>query len=123
MRVRRVNNKDHKHSTLVQKGNMKLEKTAYTIAYEIISAKNRGRRAGLRALLLGGLTAGLLASQPVNAITVTPLGKGQLPSGDFIVMTQLTLNPGESVGWHYHPGNELKGERAACRSSSLPNAM
>jgi quercetin dioxygenase-like cupin family protein len=60
------------------------------------------------AVGLIGLTAALLACQTAAAITVTPLGKGQLPSGDFIVMTQLTLNPGESVGWHYHPGTGLR---------------
>ena len=55
-----------------------------------------------------GLAAGLLMCQSVAAITVIPLGKGQLPSGDFIVMSQLILNPGESVGWHYHPGTGLR---------------
>jgi quercetin dioxygenase-like cupin family protein len=87
---------------------MQLTKTAFAIGYEIMSGERRGPRIKLRALLLAGLIAGLLTSQPVKAITVTPLGKGQLPSGDFIVMTQLTLNPGESVGWHYHPGTGLR---------------
>jgi quercetin dioxygenase-like cupin family protein len=86
---------------------MKLTKTAFTIAYQIISGNRL--RITVRALLIGGFTTGLLlASQPVKAITVTPLGKGQLPSGDFIVMTQLTLDPGESVGWHYHPGTGVR---------------
>ena len=50
------------------------------------------------------LAAGLLWSGSVAAVTTTLLGQGQLPSGEFIVMSQLTLNPGESILWHYHPG-------------------
>jgi quercetin dioxygenase-like cupin family protein len=65
---------------------------------------NRGQTTlGLLTLLVA-----LLSSRPTQAETVTPLGTGQLPSGDFIVMTQLTLNPGESVPWHYHLGTGLR---------------
>jgi quercetin dioxygenase-like cupin family protein len=53
------------------------------------------------------LAASLLAT-PAMAVTVTPIASGQLPSGDFIVMTQLTLNPGDHIGWHYHPGLGLR---------------
>jgi quercetin dioxygenase-like cupin family protein len=63
---------------------------------------------GQTTLGLLTLTMALLSSRPTQAETVTPLGAGQLPSGDFIVMTQLTLNPGESVPWHYHLGTGLR---------------
>jgi quercetin dioxygenase-like cupin family protein len=56
-----------------------------------------------------GLTAGLLWSLPAaGAETIVLLGEGQLPSGDFIVLTQLTINPGDTVSWHYHTGLGLR---------------
>jgi quercetin dioxygenase-like cupin family protein len=51
-----------------------------------------------------GLTSGLLWSQPAGALTVTALGTGKLPSGDLVTTIQITLNPGDSLPWHYHTG-------------------
>jgi len=39
-----------------------------------------------------------------KAATFVPLGVGALPSGEFVESFQFTLNPGESVPWHFHPG-------------------
>jgi quercetin dioxygenase-like cupin family protein len=63
-----------------------------------------------RDSVLGGIAclAGCLLATPAAAATVTPIATGELPSGNFIVMTQLTLNPGEHIGWHFHPGLGLR---------------
>jgi len=39
-----------------------------------------------------------------EAIVFVPYGEGTLPSGDLVQSYQVTLSPGESVPWHYHPG-------------------
>ena len=39
-----------------------------------------------------------------GAATFVPLGVGALPSGELVESFQFTLNPGESVPWHFHPG-------------------
>ena len=52
----------------------------------------------LLASLVGGLSSAAKASEFV------PLGEGALPSGKLVQNYQFTLFPGESVPWHYHPG-------------------
>jgi quercetin dioxygenase-like cupin family protein len=65
---------------------------------------------GIGFLRFGWMAAsiGFLWTHHVLAVSVTSLGTGQLPSGDVIVITQLTLNPGDKVPWHYHPGTGLR---------------
>lgn len=41
----------------------------------------------------------------VTALTITPLGKGTLPTGDIILTIQVRLEPGDVVPWHYHVGS------------------
>jgi quercetin dioxygenase-like cupin family protein len=100
----------------VKKGKMKNNQVTKRKISNSINTSSRRRalgarvrvRAWLEVLLWMGLTTGLFWGQSAGAVSVTPLGTGQLPSGDFIVMTQLTLNPGDSVPWHYHPGTGLR---------------
>jgi quercetin dioxygenase-like cupin family protein len=52
----------------------------------------------LLATLVGGLPS------TAKALGLVPLGEGVLPSGNLVQNFQFTINPGESVPWHYHPG-------------------
>ena len=56
--------------------------------------------------IFGGaaLAAALSWSHSAEAATFTPLGEGALPSGELVQSFQFTLDPGESVPWHFHPG-------------------
>ena len=54
--------------------------------------------AALLALLLNGLPTS------ANALGFVPLGEGVLPSGKYLQNFQFTIHPGETVPWHYHPG-------------------
>ena len=54
--------------------------------------------AALVAALLGGLQSS------AKAADFEPLGEGVLPSGKFVQDFKFTLYPGETVPWHYHPG-------------------
>ena len=57
----------------------------------------------LRLSLLAAMTI-FCGIAPAKAVDVTPLGQGQLPTGDNIFTVQVTLLPGEEFGWHYHTG-------------------
>jgi len=52
----------------------------------------------LFTVLAGGLPAAAMA------LDFVPLGEGALPSGNYVEDFQFTIQPGESVPWHYHPG-------------------
>ena len=59
------------------------------------------------ALVLGAITVSTVA---VYALTNNPLASGTIASSDLfngpatIRMTQLLVNPGDTIAWHYHPG-------------------
>jgi len=71
-----------------------------------VSNPSKPTIAGVPLTMLGGiaLTAALLWTQPAAALTAVPISQGQLPSGEIIVIVQLNLDPGDSIGWHYHTG-------------------
>ena len=52
--------------------------------------------------LLASVAGGLPST--AKALGSEPLGEGVLPSGKFVQDLRLTIYPGESVPWHYHPG-------------------
>lgn len=54
------------------------------------------------AALLATLVAGVPST--ANAFDFMPLGEGALPSGNYVEDFQFTIFPGETVPWHYHPG-------------------
>ena len=57
------------------------------------------------ALVLGAITVSTVA---VYALTNNPLASGTIASSDLfngpatIRMTQLLVNPGDTIAWHYH---------------------
>jgi quercetin dioxygenase-like cupin family protein len=54
-----------------------------------------------------GFMAGMLmvaCAPSLMALTITPLGKGTLPTGEIILTLQVRLEPGDVVPWHYHTG-------------------
>jgi quercetin dioxygenase-like cupin family protein len=52
--------------------------------------------------LLASLVGGLPSA--AKAFDFVPLGEGVLPSGKYVQNFKFTIFPGESVPWHYHPG-------------------
>ncbi len=50
------------------------------------------------------LAAGLYCAQYASAISVVAISQGELPTGQIISIIQLTLDPGDTVPWHYHTG-------------------
>jgi quercetin dioxygenase-like cupin family protein len=68
------------------------------------SARLQTRRVRLTILGWLGLAAGLSWAQPAAALSAIPISQGQLPSGEIISIIQLTLDPGDTVPWHYHTG-------------------
>jgi quercetin dioxygenase-like cupin family protein len=63
-------------------------------------------RTSLKSLASTTLLVTLMGGMPFSAQAsdFVPLGEGALPSGDLVQNFQFTLFPGESVPWHYHPG-------------------
>ena len=53
------------------------------------------------SLLTGALT---FALPSLHALTVTPISQGDLPGGEVISVVQFTIDPGESIPWHFHTG-------------------
>lgn len=49
-------------------------------------------------------TVACFCARPAAALTVTTLSQATLPAGRIIVVQQLTLDPGDTVPWHYHSG-------------------
>jgi quercetin dioxygenase-like cupin family protein len=60
----------------------------------------------IKSLTASALLAALAAGVPTaaKAIDAVPLGEGALPSGKYVEDLQVTILPGETVPWHYHPG-------------------
>ncbi len=48
--------------------------------------------------------AALLWAQSASAVTLTVVSQGQFPSGKILQIVMVTVNPGESIPWHYHTG-------------------
>jgi hypothetical protein len=67
-------------------------KTAFMSVWSVLGA-------AIVACTLGGLPSS------AKALGFVPLGEGALPSGNLVQNFQFTIDPGESVPWHYHPGN------------------
>jgi len=63
-------------------------------------------KTSLKTLASTALLATVVGGLPSNAkaIGFMPLGEGALPSGTLLQDLQVTINPGESIPWHYHPG-------------------
>lgn len=63
-------------------------------------------RTSIKSFALAALLAGLVGGMPgiARAIDFLPLGEGVLPSGMYLQDFKLTLYPGETIPWHYHPG-------------------
>jgi quercetin dioxygenase-like cupin family protein len=63
-------------------------------------------KTSLKTLVSTALLASLMVGLPstAKALGFEPLGEGALPSGKFVQDVRVTLYPGESVPWHYHPG-------------------
>ena len=63
-------------------------------------------KTSLKTLVSTALLAALVSGLPsaAKAFDFVPLGEGVLPSGKFVQNFQFTIYPGESVPWHYHPG-------------------
>ena len=53
------------------------------------------------SLLTGALTFGLPS---IHALTVTPISQGDLPGGKVISVVQFTIDPSETIPWHFHTG-------------------
>jgi quercetin dioxygenase-like cupin family protein len=53
--------------------------------------------------LLSALVGGLPSSAKAAPL-FEPFGEGILPNGKYVQNFRYTIHPGESVGWHYHPG-------------------
>ena len=67
-------------------------KTAFMSAWSVLGA-------AIVACTLCGLPSS------AKALGFVPLGEGALPSGNLVQNFQFTIDPGESVPWHYHPGS------------------
>jgi hypothetical protein len=69
--------------------------------------KSFSKRKAVLALTLCGL---LLLVSTVFALTNLTLARGRLAFLDFfngpvdVIMARITIDPGESSAWHYHPG-------------------
>ncbi len=61
-------------------------------------------RKWLGTCLCAGVTAALLGAQSAGAVTLTLVSQGQFPSGKILQIVMVTVNPGESIPWHYHTG-------------------
>jgi quercetin dioxygenase-like cupin family protein len=63
-------------------------------------------KTSLNVLASTVLAASLVGMMPTGARAAVfdPLGEGVLPSGKFVQDYKYTLYPGETVPWHYHPG-------------------
>ena len=57
-----------------------------------------------KGLIVATCLMGLAAAGTAQALDFVPLGEGALPSGKFVQNFELTIYPGETVPWHYHPG-------------------
>ena len=51
-----------------------------------------------------GVIAVLLWAQLASAHSLTLVSQGQFPSGKILQIVMVTLNPGETIPWHYHTG-------------------
>jgi quercetin dioxygenase-like cupin family protein len=63
-------------------------------------------KTALKSLASTAMLAALVGGAPsaARAVTLEPLGDGALPSGNHVEYVQVTIGPGESIPWHYHPG-------------------
>jgi quercetin dioxygenase-like cupin family protein len=68
--------------------------------------KGTTMKTSLKTLVSTALLASVVGGLPstAKAIDFEPLGEGVLPSGKFVQDFRLTLHPGDTVPWHYHPG-------------------
>src|SRR5512140_2422076 len=55
-------------------------------------------------LVLATLTGVLYWGQTAQALTITPVSHGLLANGNVIDVAMITLEPGDTVPWHYHTG-------------------
>jgi quercetin dioxygenase-like cupin family protein len=58
----------------------------------------------VKGLIVATCLMCLAAAGTAQAFDFVPLGEGILPSGKFVQNFQFTIYPGETVPWHYHPG-------------------
>ena len=73
------------------------------------AVSHESRHAWTRLKMFGrvGLGAGMVWAQSAAAFSIVPISQGQLASGNIALIVQITLNPGETVPWHYHTGPAL----------------
>lgn len=86
-----------------------------------------GRSRGVGAALLLVATATAASATPGAGITSTSLGQGRAPDGialttrgaTEVTMSEITIAPGGSTGWHYHDGQVL----AIVKSGTLTRTL
>ncbi len=86
------------------------DKTTYrqqiAIAHRGMNQSKKGSvaRKWLGIGLCAGVVAALLWAQSASAHTLTLVSQGQFASGKILQIVMVTLNPGETIPWHYHTG-------------------